>query len=179
MDQPTKNWRKGGQIEEVSELMVEIKALYDPERRSRADRRTKELSSFSRYWLTGRRGSIRRKEDRQKLWKLDQYSPKMFAVILSIVGLSVLDAMFTLELVDRGAGEVNPIMAYYLNWGPFAFFCTKYFITFASVLVILLGQSIYPGRRWGQLKHLYLALIIVFSLVVYWELYLMFFSNGP
>ena len=159
--------------------MVEIKSLYDPERRSGTDRRKRELSSFSWYWLTGRRASIRRKEDRQKLWKLDQHSAKIFATILSIVGLSVLDAMFTLELIDRGAGEVNPIMAYYLNWGPFAFFCTKYLLTFASVLVILLGQSVYPGRHWGQLKHLYLALIVVLFLVVNWELYLLFFFRGP
>jgi hypothetical protein len=159
--------------------MVEIKALYCPEKRSGSDRRRKELSSFSKYWLMGKRASIRRKEDRQKRWPLDQYSPKMFAAILSIVGLSVLDAMFTLELTDRGAAEVNPIMAYYLNWGPVVFFCIKYLLTFASVLVILLGQRIYPGRRWGQLKHLYLALIVVFCLALSWELYLMFFFSAP
>jgi hypothetical protein len=158
--------------------MVEIRALYYPERRSGADRRSKKLSSFSRYWLTGRRAGIRRKEDRQKPWRLDQYSSRMFAVILSIVGLSVLDAMFTLELVDRGAGEVNPIMAYYLERGPFVFFCTKYLLTFASVLVILLSQSLYPGSQWGQLRHLYPALIIVFCLAVNWELYLLFFASG-
>jgi Domain of unknown function (DUF5658) len=159
--------------------MAEIKALYSPEKRSGSDRRRKELSSFSKYWLTGKRASIRRKEDRQKRWQLDQYSPKMFAIILSIVGLSVLDAMFTLELIDQGAAEVNPIMAYYLNWGPVVFFCIKYLLTFASVLVILLGQRIYPGRGWGQLKHLYLALIVVFCLALNWEIYLMFFFRAP
>jgi hypothetical protein len=158
--------------------MVEIKAFYNPERRSGTDRRTRKLSSFSRYWLTGRRAGIRRKEDRQKLWRLDQYSPKMFATILSIVGLSVLDAMFTLELIDRGAREVNPIMAYYLERGPFVFFCTKYLLTFASVLVILLCQSMFPGRPWSQLKHFYPALIVVFCLVVNWELYLLISSGG-
>jgi hypothetical protein len=156
--------------------MVEIKALYHPERRSGNDRRRKELSSFSKYWLTGKRARVRRKEDRQKRWQLDQYSPKMFAAILSIVGLSVLDAIFTLELTDRGAAEVNPIMSYYLNWGPAVFFCIKYLLTFASVLVILLGQRICPGRRLGQLKHLYLALIVVFCFAISWELYLMFFG---
>jgi hypothetical protein len=157
--------------------MAEIKALfYYPDRRSGADRRSKKLSSFSKYWLMGRRAGIRRKEDRQKPWKLDQYSPKTFATILSIVGLSVLDAMFTLELVDRGAGEVNPIMAYYLGRGPFVFFCTKYLLTFASVLVILLSQSFYPARQ-GQLRHLYPALIAVLCLTVNWELYLLFLAG--
>jgi hypothetical protein len=37
------------------------------------------------------------------------------AAILLILSLSILDAIFTMDLVSHGAEELNPVMAYYLN----------------------------------------------------------------
>ena len=144
-----------------------------PERRSGADRRKMRASGFSKYWLMGRRGSLRREGDRHGRYGPDRHGHKTFILILLIVSLSVLDAIFTLNLVSRGAAELNPIMNYYLNRGPVVFFVTKYLLTFASILLILLYQHAYLFRTRLKVKSLFLLFVISFALIVQWELYLM------
>jgi len=99
------------------------------------------------------------------------------AAILLIVSLSILDAVFTLDLVSHGAKELNPVMAYYLNHGPLVFFGVKYFLTCASIVLVLLIKDIYSTKSKVQTKILFVLLMIPFALVVQWELYLIFFVN--
>lgn len=148
--------------------------LIGVDRRRGEDRRKETIPIFSRYWLTGRRGFFRREEDRRIYTKLDRHNPKTFAIILSIIMLSIMDAIFTLELINEGAAEVNPIMAYYLNHGPVVFFGAKYALTCASILLIFLNQHVYILKNRVPMKVLYLFLIIPYTLVVQWELYLIF-----
>ena len=93
-----------------------------------------------------------------------------------IVLLSVLDAYFTLELINRGAEELNPIMAYYLERGPVTFFAVKYLLTWASLTVILtLKETKFLGFNL-QRKSLLWLFMIALALVVQWELVLLHFS---
>jgi hypothetical protein len=148
-----------------------------PERRSGEDRRRMRAPRFSKYWLMGRRGSLRRNGDRHRHYGPERHSHKTFLLILLIISLSVLDSIFTLNLISRGATELNPIMDYYLNQGPLVFFVTKYLLTFASVLLILLYQNAYLFRTRFKVKSLFLVFVISFALIVQWELYLMASTN--
>ncbi len=143
------------------------------ERRHNDDRRKGTIPIFSKYWLTGRRSSFRREEDGKIYYKLDRHNPKTLAIILTIIMLSIIDAIFTLELIHNGAAEVNPIMAYYLNIGPIVFFGAKYLLTCASILLIFLNQHAYILNNRVPMKILYLFLIIPYILVVQWEIYLL------
>ena len=145
----------------------------DTDRRRSEDRRKARIPIFSKYWLTGRRSFFRRKEDHKISQQLDRHNPKTFAIILSIIMLSIMDAIFTLELIHNGAAEVNPIMAYYLNIGPIVFFSAKYLLTCASILLIFLNQHAYILNNRVPMKILYLFLIIPYVLVVQWEIYLL------
>lgn len=145
------------------------------ERRYPFDRRTGRMTIPNKYWLTGRRSGARREEDRQKPYKIDRYSLDTLIAILMIVVLSILDAMLTLFLVSHGAAEVNPVMAYFLNHGPLAFFSAKYVFTCASVLVILVHARYYLFRTKVRVKTLLVVFAIPLALVVKWELYLMLF----
>ena len=148
--------------------------LHDFDRRSGFDRRCGNIGVFSKYWLTGRRAVIRRVEDRQRHYRIDRYSAKTLAVILLIVMLSVIDAILTLDLISRGAGELNPIMDYYLGHGPLAFFGVKYFLTWAAVIIILLNKNIYLFNTKIQAKVLFIVFLVPLVLVVQWEVYLLF-----
>ncbi len=132
---------------------------------------------FSKYWLMGRRGSLRRDGDRHGRYGPDRHSHNTLLLILLIVSFSVLDAIFTLNLVSRGAAELNPVMDYYLNQGPLVFFVTKYLLTFASVLLILFYQNAYLFKTRFKVKILFLVFVISFALIVQWELYLMASTN--
>jgi hypothetical protein len=104
-----------------------------------------------------------------------QHGSKTFAAAMIIILLTVLDSYFTLDLVSRGAEELNPIMAYYLERGPLTFFAVKYLLTWASLTVIL---TLKEGRFFGariQRKSLLWLFIIALTLVVQWELVLLHF----
>ena len=86
-------------------------------------------------YVYGQRKTIRRQDDRYKIYYLDRYSSTLFACIVSILLLSVIDALLTLYLIDHGAVELNPLMAYYLNSDPLVFMSIKYLLT--SFLLLL------------------------------------------
>jgi hypothetical protein len=154
-----------------------LKRTISVERRRGEDRRKKELPIFSKYWLTGKREVFRREDDSRIYDKVDRYSPKTLAIILIILMLSTIDAIFTLELINEGATELNPLMAYYLNHGPLVFFWAKYTLTCASTLLIFFNQNLYIFKNRVPMKVLYIFIIIPYALVVQWELYLIFFIN--
>lgn len=104
----------------------------------------------------------------------ETHSPRIFAVILVIVLLSISDAYLTLDLISRGAVELNPIMAYYLDHSALAFFGIKYLLTCASIIVILTIKDLYLFRTKVQGKILFVFHLIVLTSVVQWELYLVF-----
>ncbi len=105
----------------------------------------------------------------------DRHGSKTFAAVIIIVLLSVLDAYFTLDLVHRGAEELNPIMAYYLSRGPVTFFAVKYLLTWASLTMILtLKEARFFGSR-IQRKSLLWLFMITLALVVQWELVMIHF----
>ena len=122
--------------------------------------------------LGGRRERGRRLEDRSKTFLVDRYSPFFLAIIVSILFLSVIDALLTLFLIDRGALELNPVMAYYLDLGPYSFLAVKYAFTCIGVVSFLLLRNIYlrPFRMYTG--SLFYYVLVVFAGVVAWQLYL-------
>jgi hypothetical protein len=91
----------------------------------------------SPYLLTGRRRGARRDGegpgtyvDRPGVWAMAGFSV--------IVGLSILDAAFTLALLKAGATEANPIMqaALHLGDGPFVFIKTATTVLAAGFLCL-------------------------------------------
>jgi hypothetical protein len=110
--------------------------------RSGSDRRTKSGLNIRSFFLGGTRQKIRRQEDKRRIFYVDQYSPGLFFTIVSILFLCVLDALLTLFLLDQGAYEINPVMAYFLEFGPFAFFTAKYLLTIIAILFLLMFRNI-------------------------------------
>lgn len=118
------------------------------ERRSGKDRRARPTSPFTIQSLRGSRQHFRRKEDTRKLFFVDLYSPLSVAVLIFTVGLSVVDAFLTLELVGQNAQELNPVMDFFLKLGPFQFIMAKWFLTAfgLTTLLILKNYYLWHGR---------------------------------
>ena len=104
--------------------------------------------------------------------KVDRYSQKIFVMILFILGLSLTDALFTLMLVDNGAEEVNPLMAYYLEEGQLFFILIKYFLTCASVMLILFCKDYSLFKTKAKVRVLFYLVPISFLLVIQWQIFL-------
>ena len=142
------------------------------EMRSGSDRRSSRGINLRSLGFGGKREHIRRKEDMQRYFSVDRYSPSIFAAIIFILFLSVVDALLTLFLIGNGAIEVNPIMAYYLKIGPYSFLAVKYGLTTIGVFVFLLLRNIYLRPLKMYTGTLLYVVIAVFVTVVAWQLYL-------
>jgi hypothetical protein len=143
------------------------------ERRSGRDRRVRRISNVIWLFRRGRRRNLRRDADRHSLHLMDYYSPDIFYVLVLVLLLSVADALLTLWLLDSGAVELNPVMAYFIDMGENAFMSAKYFLTaFAVVIVVILHYAFvrYSRLRLAALLHLFAC---CFGAVVAWELVLM------
>jgi len=103
------------------------------------------------------------------------HGSKTFAIILLIISLSILDAVFTLELISLGGTETNPIMRYYLEHGPLVFFIVKYLLTSASILLVLALKEGYGARFKVPVRAFLAFQVIALGIVVQWEVYLIYF----
>ena len=144
------------------------------ERRSQHDRRKKATSPFSIYAVIGGRSAQRRADDGRQAPYVDLYSVRSLSLILAVLSLSILDGFFTLHLVELGAQEVNPVMRHALGHGPLIFLLSKYMLTGAALVLLLIHKEFYLMR--GRLRAKYFLvffLLLYFALVIY-ELILIF-----
>jgi len=146
--------------------------FHTTERRSWKDRRAKRFGNLQWFLKTGRRRQIRREADQRKINQLDSYPTELLVVIILILLLSVVDGILTLWLIDKGATELNPVMAYYLEQGPRIFMLAKYLLTaFVVIIAVVMNQAFLRVLRiqFGQLLKVFAG---CFAMVVAWELFL-------
>ncbi len=153
--------------------LMKKQMTFTTERRSGKDRRVKRSGNLRWFLKTGQRRQIRREADRQKINELDSYPTELFVVIVLVLGLSVADGVLTLWLIDKGATELNPVMAYYLKQGPHVFMLAKYLITASVVIIAVVMNNAFLRLlkiQFGQLLKVFAG---CFAMVVAWELFLM------
>jgi hypothetical protein len=143
------------------------------ERRSGRDRRNR-WGALGRILFRGRRQKVRRRSDQDRLVWVDLYSPAIFGAILAIALLSLVDACLTLYLIDQGAMEMNPVMAYFLGHGIGAFITAKYALTSISILILVLFSNVFIRRLRIYTRTIFPYVIMVLGSVIAWELFLIF-----
>ncbi len=146
--------------------MVESKK----DRRIEKDRRRKPTEPSSRYMLSGRRRSIRRRADRKDHIYVDLYGHYLLFSLLLIILLSVLDAYFTIFHVEQGAREINPLMDFLMGYGNIYFFAIKYILTALCIFLLCIYKNLLITRT-----------IIVCTLLFYFTVFanhlFLFFSR--
>ena len=145
------------------------------DKRSGQDRRKSHLPRLKYFLFSGRREKLRRASDKYQFVIYDRYSPRVFAAIMAILLLSVVDALLTLFLIENGSNELNPIMAYTLKSGPFTFFTVKYLLTSLAVLIFLIFKNTYIPKLGLYTTSIFSYVIALFSAVVTWEIFLIVF----
>lgn len=137
-------------------------------RRTVPDRRRKPTPMLSRYTLRGRRKEVRRDEDRRRHLYVDQYSPRFFVLLMSILLLGTADAFLTLYHVHvNNAEELNPIMNFFLGIGPRFFFNVKYVLTALCLTVLCLHKNL------PIVKYLLGVVLLIYFVIVLNHLYLL------
>ena len=116
------------------------------ENRSQSDRRDFSWRTVIFGFLRSRRRDKRRVSEVEPLFT-DYHHPWLFFLATGIMLLSCLDAFFTLQLLDRGAVEINPIMAAIIGKSTFTFALTKMLLTSVGILaLVFLARSMFMKR---------------------------------
>lgn len=142
----------------------------DTQRPRLADRRSRPTPAVSRYLFRGRRRGARREADKRAGYYVDHPGPKALAIAGVLLALTLLDGVFTLRLLDGGATEENPVMAYALSLGVSAFLLMKYLLTIPSIGVLLVHKNfpiLHPRLR---VKWLFAGCVGIYGALIGYEL---------
>jgi Domain of unknown function (DUF5658) len=135
------------------------------ERRESSDRRSFSAHTVIRGFLRPRRRLSRRGQD--GFTHLDWYGPHLLVAAVGILLLCCWDAYLTLELLQRGGGELNPLMDTLLTSSVDLFLNTKIWMTAACVVVLVLLSGRHLSRRLRVSHLLYLLLACYIALICY------------
>ena len=119
---------------------------------------------LSRFLFRGRRRGGRR-GDEQDFSYVDQPGAWILAGFAALVGLSLLDAWYTLDLLKRGATEANPVMKAALDVSDQAFVLIKTVITVAGAAFLSLHKNWPLGRLCMA------AALFGYSILLFYHLY--------
>jgi K+-sensing histidine kinase KdpD len=143
-------------------------------RRTGRDRRKNRFPTLKGLILHRRRGDVRRRSDRNRFMIMDRYSTTGMWVIVLVLLLSVADGFLTLFLLEHGAMELNPVMAFFLNISSRAFVGAKYLLTALSVCIVVVLNYAFVRRLRLYASELLKYFAAAFGAVVGWEVYLIF-----
>jgi hypothetical protein len=138
----------------------------DPPEDGRAvpDRRRRRTPMISRYLLLGRRRQARR-DDEGLFVYVDRPGGWILGAFVGIVGLSLLDAWYTLDLLQSGATEANPLMRAALHLGD------RPFVIIKTVVTILATSFLCLHKNWPLGRVCLAAALVGYSVLVLYHLH--------
>jgi len=125
-------------MSETSELRPEpvVAEAGVSDRRIGIERRRPTWRTVAHGFLRSRRRDLRREVDAD-VWFIDWHHPWLFFLSVGTMLLSSLDAFLTLQLIERGMIEANPVMASMLAQGVGWFAGGKMLLTGAGILTLV------------------------------------------
>lgn len=114
--------------------MQETMAIAD--NRATADRRHFTWRTVAYGYVRSRRRGARRVAEGDAVYT-DWHHPWLFFLAVGTMMMSSLDAFMTLELIARGAVEINPVMATLMGHGTATFAAVKMGMTAAGILALV------------------------------------------
>ncbi len=131
------------------------------------DRRKKPTPALSWYTFFGRRREFRRKSDQEKGGYVDCYSSNLFLFLVLILGLNVLDVLFTMIILDNKGWELNPIVQSVINIHGDRFWIWKFAIVSLSLTLLCLHSKFRP------VKQIIMGLSFIYLLTILYQLFVL------
>lgn len=140
------------------------------DQRNSNDRRKKPTPGLSRYTFFGRREELRRRTDQEKGGYVDRYSSLLLFLVVLILGLNILDAIFTMMVLDQSGWELNPIVRSVIETHGDRFWVWK----FALISTCLVLLCLHSKFKW--VKGALIGISSVYLLLVLYEILLLIYS---
>jgi hypothetical protein len=110
------------------------------------DRRNRPTPRFSRFTLFGGRRRRGRRNGDDRNTYVDQYSFRMWGLLVWIAAMNVGDSFFTLLHLQGGGIELNPVAALMLETGRTGFVALKSFLITLPLVVLCLHKNFALAR---------------------------------
>ena len=144
--------------------------------RRQLDRRKKHVKAMTYTFVKKRRRGPRRDGEQHNHY-VDLHEPSLFFITLSIMTLCIVDAFFTLNILDKGGEEVNPFMKVLLERDVLLFFVVKFVLTSVFLIFAVIHKHFKLFNRVTGYQILYAVFAMYVTLVLY-EIYLLMYQAG-
>ena len=141
------------------------------QKREGVDRRQNTLRSLLVSPFMRRRKASRRDVDRANSY-VDVHETSLFAVFSLTILFSIVDALFTLIIIENGGEELNPFMKLLMDRNVSEFFWVKFSITSFGMAFLVVHKHFVAFRLISGYHFLYGIFLMYFSLIIY-EMYLL------
>lgn len=131
------------------------------------DRRKQPTPALSRYTFFGRRKTIRRKSDQLKGGYVDRYGSIILFFVVLIIGLNVLDALFTMMILELKGLELNPVIGAVMAIHGDKFWVWKFSIVSVSLILLCLHS------KFRLVKPILVGLSVIYMAIVLYQVTLM------
>lgn len=119
---------------------------------------------LSRWLVFGRRRGGRRVGEADFVY-VDRPGGWIIAAFAAVVGLSLLDAWFTLDLLKKGATEANPLMRAALQVSEQTFVVVKTLVTIGGAAFLCLHKN------WPLGRACLVVALLGYSVLLFYHLY--------
>ena len=106
-------------------------------KRTLNDRRVPSIKAVWRSIVTGRRKESRRETNNSSEYIVDTHEEWLWPLVLGVIVLSISDAYMTVLLINNGAIEVNPLMAFLIERNDNLFFLIKIALTSTGMMLLV------------------------------------------
>lgn len=110
------------------------------DRREFDDRRDAPTKIWDRLFARGKRASGRRLGEDKNIY-VDVYGRREIVLVVLILVLNILDAYFTLNYIEKGGREANPVAQGLLDLGNTWFICAKSFLVGICLAFLLVHKK--------------------------------------
>ena len=157
----------------ISAAASDVPAESDIDQRSQSDRRQKPTSPWAAFPPAGQRMACRRASEHGRPYFVDRFSSGMFIVILTLIIASIIDAILTIQLIEAGAKEINPLMDRLLDHGILPFLLVKYVLTVAGLPLLLIFKNYYLFGTPVRVGYLIPIAVAMYLVLIGYQLALM------
>ncbi len=109
---------------------------------------------------------FRRKEDREKGGYIDRYHSGLLILLTLAVGLTVLDALFTMMILDDGGWEANPVVRSAIQLYGDRFWIWKFFLVSIPLALLCIHS------KFRYVVPVILGIMTINVLVIGYEIFL-------
>lgn len=110
------------------------------DRRAQMDRRSAPTNMWASLLGRGQRARGRRKGEDRNIY-VDVYGKREIVLVVLILVLNILDAFFTLDYIEKGGAEANPVAQHLLDLGETWFIYAKSFLVGLCLLFLLVHKK--------------------------------------